>query len=156
MRSSIYDEGTVPPIHDSAGSHELSDFNLVFAKVSEIIGFVLDEKTPLVTCEMNGYKLEISLDELFGHKATLGYGLVMADGINKFIGAGSGFRVKFLPLDNISKDIIGVSNIDEGTFKDGIWLPGRRLNGDEDDQGRAWRFGFRQTAIEKCIVYHYE
>jgi len=122
----------------------------------EVIGFVIDEKNPIITCEMNGYRLEISLDELFGHKATLGYGLVMADGDNKFIGGGSGFRVRFFPPDKNSKDIIGIGNIDEGVFKDGIWIGGRRLNGDEDDQGRAWRFGFFQTSIEKCTVYKYQ
>ena len=122
----------------------------------EVIGFVVDEKGPVVTCEMNGYRLEISLDELFGHKATLGYGLVMADGDNKFMGVGSGFRVRFFPLEKDSKLIIGVGHVDEGIIKDGVWLPGRRLNGDEDDQGRAWRFGFWQTDIEKCTVYKYE
>jgi len=122
----------------------------------QIIGFVLDEKNPVVNCEMNGYKLEISLDELFGNKATLGYGLVMADGDHKFVGAGSGFRIKFFPLANDTKTAIGVGNIDEGIYKDGVWIPGRRLNGDEDDQGRAWRFGFGQANIEKCEVYKYE
>ena len=122
----------------------------------QVIGFVIDEKNPVVTCEMNGYKLEISLDELFGHKSTLGYGIVMADGENKFTGAGSGFRVRFFPLEKDSKTVIGVGNVDEGGFKDSVWIPGRRLNGDEDDQGRAWRFGFFQTAIEKCTVYKYE
>jgi len=122
----------------------------------EVIGFVVDEKNPVFTYEMGGYKLEISLDELFGHKATLGYGVVMTDGDNKFIGAGSGFRVQFHPLDKDSKTIIGVANIDEETFKDGVWVPGRRLNGDEDDQGRAWRFGSWQVSIEDCTVYKYE
>lgn len=122
----------------------------------ELIGFVVDEKNPVVTCEMNGYRLEISLDELFGHKATLGYGLVMADGDHSFIGSGSGFRVRFFPGDKNSKAAVGIGGSDEGVFKDGVWIAGRRLNGDEDDQGRAWRFSSFQTAIEKCMVYTYE
>jgi beta-galactosidase GanA len=135
---------------------QLAPMILEKQRKKQVIGFVVDEKNPVVTCEMNGYKVEISLDELFGHKSTLGYGIVMADGENKFTGAGSGFRVRFFPLEEDSKTIIGVGNVDEGTFKDGVWIPGRRLNGDEDDQGRAWRFGFFQTAIEKCTVYKYE
>jgi hypothetical protein len=89
----------------------------------EIIGFVIDEKNPVVTCEMNGYKVEISLDELFGHKSTLGYGIVMADGENKFTGAGSGFRVRFFPLEKDSKMIVGVGNVDEGTLKTAFGYP---------------------------------
>jgi beta-galactosidase GanA len=122
----------------------------------QIIGFVVDEKAPVVTCEMGGYQLEISLDEIFGHRAKTGYGIVMADGENKFIGAGSGFRVRFHPLNKESKAVIGVTNVDEGEFKEGKWIPGRRLNGDEDDQGRAWRFGSWSVGIEKCTVYTYE
>jgi beta-galactosidase GanA len=122
----------------------------------EVIGFVVDEKNPTVFCEMGGYKLEITLDELFGHTAKLGYGIVMVDGINKFIGAGSGFRVLFHPIIKSSKNIIGISNVDEGSFIDGTWIAGRRLNGDESDQGRSWRFGSRSVDIEKCTVYKYE
>jgi beta-galactosidase GanA len=124
--------------------------------LKEVIGFVVDKKDSIITTEMNGYKVEISLDELFGHKSSMGYGVVMADGEGKFIGAGSGFRVRFFPLQKDSKTIIGVGSVDEGQYKDGVWIPGRRLNGDEDDQGRAWRFGFWQVAIEKCSVYKYE
>ena len=54
----------------------------------EITGFVVDEKNPVVNCEMGGYRLEISLDEIFGHKAKIGFGTVMTFGDNKFIGAG--------------------------------------------------------------------
>jgi hypothetical protein len=73
---------------------------------------------------------------IFGHTAKSAYGLVMSDGTNKFIGAGSGFRVQFYPLAKNSKAITDVCNIDEGTFKDNSWTAGRRLNGDEDYQGR--------------------
>jgi hypothetical protein len=122
----------------------------------EVIGFVIDEKTPTVYYEMGGYRLEITLDEIFGHVAKSGYGIVMTDGYNKFIGAGSGFRVLFHPVQKDTKAIIGVSDIDEGAFKNGVWLAGRRLNGDEDDQGRSWRFASWAAGIEKCTVYSYE
>jgi len=135
---------------------ELSPLILEKQIKKEVFGFVIDEKNPVVTYQMGGYQLEISLDELFGHKSTLGYGIVMTDGDNKFIGAGSGFRVRFYPVTKDSKTIIGISNVDEGVFKNGAWIAGRRLNGDEDDQGRAWRFSPWQAGIEKCTVYKYE
>ena len=136
--------------------NQLSSVILEKQVKKDIIGFVVDEKTPVLTYEMGGYRLEISLDELFGHKSTLGYGLLMTDGDHRFMGAGSGFRVRFYPIKKDGKTIIGISNVDEGTFKDGAWIAGRRLNGDEDDQGRAWRFAPWQTGIEKCTVYKYE
>jgi hypothetical protein len=51
---------------------------------------------------------------------------------------------------------VGIGSIDEGTFTRGEWLPGRRLNGDEDDQGRCWRFIPQRIHIEKAVVYRYE
>ncbi len=121
----------------------------------EIVGFVVDEKRPVVTREMGGYTVEVSLDELFGNKAKVGYGLVMTDGPNKFIGAGSGFRVRFFSRTK-GPEIVGIGNVDEGVFSDGSWVPGRRLNGDENDQGRTWRFASWKLGIEKCTVYKYE
>jgi hypothetical protein len=134
---------------------QLSPIILEKQKKGEITGFVLDEKTPIITCKMGGYNLEISLDELFGHKSKIGYGIVMTDGKNQFMGAGSGFRVRFFP-ETKGSDIIGIGSIEEGTFDKGVWIPGRHLNGDEDDQGRAWRFNPWSLTIETCSVYSYK
>ena len=134
---------------------QLSPLILEKQAAGEIAGFVVDEKNPSATYDIGGYKVEVSLDELFGNKSKIGYGIVIADGPNKFIGAGCGFRVRFFPKSN-KKEIIGIGNVDEGIFRDGVWIPGRRLNGDENDQGRAWRFTFRRLSIEKCTVYEYK
>ena len=50
---------------------------------------------------------------------------------------------------------VGIASIDEGTFTDGNWVPGRRLNGDEDDQGQYWRFDGRSIHTEKLKLYRY-
>jgi beta-galactosidase GanA len=135
---------------------QLSPIILEKQAKGELIGFVIDEKNPVINVEMGGYKLEISLDEIFGHRAKLGYGIVMTgDCPNKFIGAGSGVRVRFFSITK-SMETIGIGNVDEGTFINGRWVSGRRLNGDESDQGRAWRFAFWGLTIEKCTVYKYD
>jgi hypothetical protein len=46
--------------------------------------------------------------------------------------------------------------VDEGTFEDGKWVPGRRLNGDENDQGKGWRFDSRQLRTEKVRLYRFD
>ena len=135
--------------------NQLTPMILQSQQQGNIVGFVVDEKNPSFKIDMNGYTVEISLDEIFGHKAKLGYGLVLADGENKFIGTGSGFRVRFYSKKD-SATIVGIGNVDEGKFIDGKWVKGRRLNGDEDDQGRAWRFAFWNVGIEKCTVYEYK
>ena len=52
--------------------------------------------------------------------------------------------------------LAGVGTVDEGEFVDGKWVAGRRLNGDENDQGQRWRFSPRGLSIERCVVYRYE
>ena len=121
----------------------------------ETTGFVLDTDHPQVNCTMGDYDVEISLDSVFGRTASLGYGLVIQTGPNEFMGAGSGFRVAFRPLTPGPK-YGGIGTVEEGVFRDGQWIPGRRLNGDETDQGSGWRFSSFGAAIETCSVYRYE
>ncbi len=120
----------------------------------EMAGFVLDRERPKVTFEMGGYELEVSLDEIFGSEASSGFGLVIATDANEFIGAGSGFRVSFVPKTP-GPEQAGIGWVEEGTFSEDAWVPGRRLNGDENDQGRFWRFAPQGVEIERARVYRY-
>lgn len=119
-----------------------------------MVGFLLDSVQPAVTHQLGGYELEISLDDIFSFKAEIGYGLIIAVGPNTFIGAGSGFRVAFraIPPDAAQ---VGIGTVDEGAYHDGRWIARRRLNGDENDQGRRWRFSPQGIVIERCTVYRY-
>jgi hypothetical protein len=79
----------------------------------------------------------------------------MADGKDAFLGAGKGFRISFSPrTDNTPR--VGIAVVDEGKFVDGKWIPARRLNGDENDQGSYWRFDPHQQQIEKVTLYRFE
>lgn len=121
----------------------------------DVHGFVLTRDESSVDFTMNGYTLHVSLDNIFGSTAESGFGLIMADGKDAFLGAGKGFRVTFTPRSD-SGPRVGIAAIDEGTFVDGKWVPGRRLNGDEDDQGSSWRFDPRQQHIEKVSLFRFE
>ncbi|HEU5101740.1 MAG TPA: DUF5597 domain-containing protein [Roseiflexaceae bacterium] len=121
----------------------------------ELAGFLLDAEQPSVERRLGEYDLEISLDEIFGYKAELGYGLLVAVGPNEFVGAGSGFRVAFRPT-SAGPARVGIGVVDEGVYRDGEWIAGRRLNGDENDQGRRWRFSNQAISIERCTVYRFE
>jgi len=81
--------------------------------------------------------------------------MIMAIGKDEFLGIGKGFRVTFTPRPE-SGPHVGVAAIDEGTFENGKWVPGRRLNGDENAQGKYWRFDPHGIKIEKISLYRYE
>ena len=118
-------------------------------------GFLLDKANPSVKATLGGYELEISLDSIFGFNSEIGYGLIIASGADEFVGAGSGFRVAFTAKTPGPK-LVGIGTVDEGAYFDGTWTPGRRLNGDENDQGQRWRFSPREVGIERCTVYRFE
>jgi beta-galactosidase GanA len=117
-------------------------------------GFVLDKSRPSALFVMQGYQVEVALDEIFGSHAENGYGLILSTGPDAFLGVGKGFRVKFTPRDSAAKRV-GVGTIDEGKFENGQWIAGRRLNGDENDQGEYWRFDPRELHVEKVTLYRY-
>lgn len=81
-------------------------------------GFVLDKGKPSIARELGGYELEISLDSIFGSNADSGYGIIFAVGPDEFMGAGSGFRVRFKPKTP-GPGRAGIGQVDEGILRDG-------------------------------------
>ncbi|HEY3928465.1 MAG TPA: DUF5597 domain-containing protein, partial [Candidatus Koribacter sp.] len=126
---------------------------------SWVHGFVLDKSRPEALFVMGDYEVEVSLDEIFGSHAENGYGLIMMAHPTlepaQYIGVGKGFRVKFTPRDPNAKRV-GIGTIDEGRFENGRWIAGRRLNGDENDQGEYWRFDPRELRVEKVTLYRFQ
>lgn len=118
-----------------------------------IVGFVVNKEHPSFVTSLGGSEVEISLDEVFGRRAEKGFGIVVASGKGEFYGAGVGFRVIFRPA---GKTRFGLASVDEGIFRQGEWIKGRRLNGDETDQGRAWRFSPFGLSIAHCVTYSFE
>jgi hypothetical protein len=118
-------------------------------------GFSLTKEHPSVEFSMNGYRVHVTLDEIFGNHSEKAFGLIIATGQDEFLGVGKGFRVLISAL-SWSPFKLGYASIDEGTYEDGKWRPGRRLNGDENDQGNYWRFDPHSIKIEKAVLYHYQ
>lgn len=121
----------------------------------EVHGFVLDKDHRSVEFTMGGYTLHVKLDNSYEGPASTGFGLIMATGPDEFLGAGKGFGVTFTPR-NVTGPQVGFAAVDEGTFEDGKWVPGRRLNGDEDAQGKDWRFDPLGVRMERITLYRFE
>lgn len=136
-----------------------------YTALLEVMPILLDEETKgnvhgfLVnqggysarTFIMQGLQVKVSPDEIFGMRAQQGDGLVIQTGSDQFLGVGKGFRVSF--ASDGEQD--GIGAIDEGHYVNGQWVPGRRLNGDENDQGNYWRFSPDTVKIEKATVYRF-
>ena len=73
---------------------------------------------------------------------------------DELIVAGTGVVATFKPLNE--KFNAGIASIDEGVFKDGKWIPGLRLNGDQSHQGRHLRIPEGSYSIQKVKLYSYK
>jgi hypothetical protein len=133
----------------------LAPMVLEHQSAGDLHGFVLDRNHPSVDFTVGGYTVHVRLDEIFGEHAQNGFGMIMPTGQDEFLGAGKGFRVTFTPRPATGPNV-GIAAVDEGAFVDGKWVPGRRLNGDENDQGNAWRFDWKQVKTEKAALYRFE
>jgi hypothetical protein len=76
-------------------------------------------------------------------------------GENEFYVAGSGVLVTFRP-SHADGTMAGVLRMEEGSFANGMWISGRRLNGDEDHQGRHLHLPGGGFSIRKVQLYTYK
>jgi hypothetical protein len=79
-------------------------------------------------------------------------------GPDEYIAASSGpVSVRFSP-NTPGLPLVGTDSVEEGTFVDGRWVPGRRLNGDETGSDRAIRLGggvIPNGKIQRVKLYRY-
>jgi hypothetical protein len=83
--------------------------------------------------------------------------LIIAMGPDEYLVAGSGgVSITFAP-NSAGLPIVGISYIEEGTFANGQWVAGRRLNGDENSQGKNLRMGGMSNTgrIQRVKLYRY-
>lgn len=145
---------------------QLAPLVLAHQGTGAMAGFQLDAARPRLVRQMGGYELEIELAHGFGARSEHGYGLIVATGPDTFVGAGYGFQVAFRPASPGPAQV-GILAVDEGELRDGRWVPGRRLNGDETASGTRWSFpppvpvaGLLPllgagTGIARCTLYRF-
>lgn len=71
---------------------------------------------------------------------------------DEFLVAGTGVVCTFASASN--GQVVNIESVDEGRFLNGQWKPGRRLNGDEDHQGRHLRIPEVQWDIQRIKLYN--
>lgn len=111
---------------------QLSPQILAAQSAGTIKAFKLTRTDTIQHVELGGYKITITLKSDWNGKtlASRGYGLVIYDGPDQFTVAGSDINVTFVPLTSTPRTA-GLLSVKEGTYQNGLWIPGRELNGDE-------------------------
>jgi hypothetical protein len=97
-----------------------------------------------------------------------GYGIIINIAPDEYIISGSNIQVSFSP-NTPGPAIAAIAQLDEGKYINGIWVPRRRLNGDdimlnydlakkalENKTGTGLRFGNANEFIQRVKLYRYE
>jgi beta-galactosidase GanA len=126
-----------------------------------IEGVLFDKANPETVLRFGDYKF------ICRHDYTLGWSpgaaeaswpfagaVIIQTGQNEFHVGGNGVVITFEPAaSNTAK--AGILTADEGIFKNGVWNPGRRLNGDQTHQGRHLRIPMEDYGIQRLELYTY-
>lgn len=107
---------------------------------------------------LGGYRFTVTFVDPWTPKdkqqiATNG-GLIIQTGDNDFIVAGKGVVVTFEDAAT-DKAATGIERIVEGRYVNGVWQPGRWLNGDESHQGRHLKLSADTFGIQKLTLYRF-
>jgi hypothetical protein len=94
-----------------------------------------------------GQKAEVPLPGAHG-------GLIIQIGPDEFLIAGTGMYL-YPGTTGVADTIAGIETVDEGCFVDERWVPGRRLNGDETNQGRHIFVPAGRFSLVRLKLYHY-
>jgi hypothetical protein len=79
--------------------------------------------------------------------------IIIAFAPDEFYVAGTGVVITF--TSTLTNKRAGFLSIDEGKFENEKWIPGRRMNGDQDHQGRHVRIPVGEYSIQHVRLYAY-
>ena len=99
---------------------------------STIAAVTLNKTDSVQTIQLGNYKLKVELryNNRVKENPQTGYGLFINTGFDEYVIAGADIEVTFLTASP-KMPTVGLASVYEGTFEKGIWVPGRKLNGDE-------------------------
>ena len=127
----------------------------------KIEGVLLDSTDRKQEIIMGNYKLTVMHEYSLGWSPDAGKpnwpesgGVIIQSGDDEFIIAGTGIVVTFSMASGENKSV-GILRADEGVYVNGVWKAGRRMNGDQDHQGRHIRIAGKEWGIQQVKVYEY-
>jgi hypothetical protein len=78
-------------------------------------------------------------------------GLILQLGPEEYLIAGRGLTVTF----SAAEGVVGIESIREGSYENGVWKPGRLLNGDQSHQGRHVQLPTNRFEVQRVRLYRY-
>ncbi len=141
--------------------HQLTPLILANQGTGTMAGFLLDSTSQTAKIPLGDYLFTVK------HEYTWPYasrttsdtprvgGMILMIAKDEFYIAGSGVVITFQSASGDGASA-GIASMDEGTFVNGRWVPGRRMNGDQDHQGRHMALPSSEYGIQKVKLYTYK
>ena len=161
-------ESVVRPADEPVGKSYgiLGQLMPALAKGFAMDGVLLDSVGRSRVLVFGEYRLTVSHEYVLGWapEAKLGNwpasgAIVIEEAPGEFIVAGTGVVVEFAiaggPVAGEEGRSVGILRAEEGVYVDGVWRAGRRMNGDQDHQGRHIRIAVGDWAIQRVKLYTY-
>ena len=131
--------------------------------LGSMTGVLLDNENPTADVKLGDYRIHLVHDYTWewsgpGRLAPnwpIAGAVIINSGPREYTIAGNGIIATFAPDPPIA-GVSGIERIEEGTFRNDRWIPGRRLNGDENHQGRHLRLPVGSFGIQKIWLYQSE
>jgi beta-galactosidase GanA len=131
-----------------------------YQPAGQVRGFLLQKDSAARTTTLGDYRFtakhEYTLGWSLGAKKaewSPGGGLLIAVAPDEFYLVGTGLVVTCEPTAKGKR--AGYLSVDEGHFEGEKWVPGRRMNGDQDHQGRHVRVSGGEYSIQHIKLYTY-
>ncbi|MEO8765604.1 MAG: DUF5597 domain-containing protein [Ginsengibacter sp.] len=135
---------------------------LQFGGTGKIDGALLDTQVRQQDIRMGTYHLSVShyyslgwVPEATKTEFPMAGAIFIQTGDDEFIVAGTGIVVTFTTEDKFNP-IVGILQTDEGEYINGKWTRGRRMNGDQDHQGRHVQIASGEWGIQHVKLYKYK
>jgi len=141
--------------------HQITPLILEHQGKGTMTGFLLDSAAQTAEIKLGNYIFTVKHEYTWpyatrseGETPRFG-GLIIMTAEDEFYIAGSGVVVTFQSSSN-DGSVAGIASMDEGTFLNGQWVAGRRMNGDQDHQGRHLHLPGGEYGIQKLRLYTYK
>ena len=146
-------------------SAELGKSYEVLAKIAPVLlanqgkgvigGAYLDKDHPKQSLKVGDYTLELGIARHYSF-TTPEYpaGIFIQTGPDEYLVAGRGITINFT-ANTPGAPNVGIALAEDGTFVNGSWVPGRRLNGDEILSGKGLRLRGDYYMIQHVKLYRY-
>ncbi len=141
---------------------QLSPEILQYRGTGKMEGVLLDTSNKKQEIILGNYRLTVAHDYTLGWSPEaknpdwpMSGALIIQEDDNSFIIAGTGVVVTFA-VNNANDISAGILQADEGKYVNGEWIAGRRMNGDQDHQGRHIRIPVGEWNIQRVKFYQYK